>query len=245
MSTTDITSRGIEKVYARWAPIYDLIFGAIFEHGRRAVVAASERLGGRILEVGVGTGISLPYYSHRCRVVGIDLSEQMLRKARRRVLEGRLQNVERLAVMNAERLDFANDSFDAVVAQCVINTVPNPEAALDEFARVLKPSGEIVLFNRVGAEAGARRVFEQLFEPIAKRLGWHSDFPWQRFRRWAANSPHRVRLVERRPMPPLGHFSLIRFCKAAAPTGAEPESRAASERSKASGKTQSHTKNNE
>jgi phosphatidylethanolamine/phosphatidyl-N-methylethanolamine N-methyltransferase len=238
MSTANITSRRIEQVYARWAPIYDLIFGAIFEPGRRAVVAASERLGGRILEVGVGTGISLPYYSDRCRVVGIDLSEQMLRKARRRVIEGRLQNVEQLAVMNAERLDFASDSFDAVVAQCVINTVPNPEAALDEFARVLKPAGEIVLFNRVGAEAGARRVFEQLFEPIAKRLGWHSDFPWERFGRWAANSPHHVHLVERRTMPPLGHFSLIRFRKAAAATGAERESRA-------SGKTQSHTKNNE
>jgi phosphatidylethanolamine/phosphatidyl-N-methylethanolamine N-methyltransferase len=91
MSTTNITSLGIEKVYARWAPIYDLVFGAIFERGRRAVVEASERLGGRVLEVGVGTGISLPYYSDRCRVVGIDLSEQMLRKARRRVLEGRLQ----------------------------------------------------------------------------------------------------------------------------------------------------------
>ena len=71
MSTTNITSLGIEKVYARWAPIYDLVFGAIFERGRRAVVEASERLGGRVLEVGVGTGISLPYYSDRCRVVGI------------------------------------------------------------------------------------------------------------------------------------------------------------------------------
>ena len=67
MSTTNITSLGIEKVYARWAPIYDLVFGAIFERGRRAVVEASERLGGRVLEVGVGTGISLPYYSDRCR----------------------------------------------------------------------------------------------------------------------------------------------------------------------------------
>jgi phosphatidylethanolamine/phosphatidyl-N-methylethanolamine N-methyltransferase len=245
MSTTNLTSLGIEKVYARWAPIYDLVFGAIFERGRRAVVEASERLGGRVLEVGVGTGISLPYYSDRCRVVGIDLSEQMLRKARRRVLEGRLQNVEQLAVMNAERLDFASASFDVVVAQCVINTVPNPETALDEFARVLKPAGEIILFNRVGAEAGARRVCEHLFEPIAKRLGWHSDFPWERFDRWAANNPHRLHLIERRPMPPLGHFSLIRFCKAAAATGGERESRATSEQPRASGKTKSYTKNNE
>jgi phosphatidylethanolamine/phosphatidyl-N-methylethanolamine N-methyltransferase len=126
----------------------------------------------------VGTGISLPYYSDKSRVIGIDLSEQMLRKARQRVAERRLRNVEGLAVMDAERLEFPAASFDVVVAQCVVNTVPNPEVALDEFARVVKPGGEIVLLNRVGADAGPRRVFEHLFQPVAKKLGWRSEFPW-------------------------------------------------------------------
>ena len=138
----------------------------------------------------------------------------MLRKARRRVADRRLHNVEHLAVMDAERLDLPDDSFDVVVAQYVVNTVPHPEAALDEFARVLRPGGEIVILNRVGADAGARRVLEHLFQPVADRLGWRSEFPWERFARWAEATPYNMRLIERRPVPPLGHFSLIRFGKA-------------------------------
>ena len=221
MLTTDIDKQAVEKVYGRWAPVYDLVFGAVFERGRRAAIAASERVGGRVLEVGVGTGISLPHYSGACQVFGIDLSEPMLRKARRRVAERRLCNVESLAVMDAERLNFPDASFDVVVAQYVVNTVPHPEVALDEFARVLKPDGEIVLLNRVGADAGPRRVFEHLFQPVANRLGWRSDFPWDRFARWIVNSPHGIHLIERRPMLPLGHFSLIRFGKAAVSAGAD------------------------
>jgi phosphatidylethanolamine/phosphatidyl-N-methylethanolamine N-methyltransferase len=212
--TSDIDKQAVETVYGRWAPVYDIVFGALFERGRRAVIDASERIGGRILEVGVGTGISLPYYSNRSRVIGIDLSEQMLQKARQRVIEKQLRNVEGLAIMDAERLEFPAAAFDVVVAQCVVNTVPNPERALDEFARVVKPGGEIVLLNRVGADAGARRVLEHLFQPLAKKLGWRSEFPWSRFAHWAASDPHGIHLIERRPMPPLGHFSLIRFGKA-------------------------------
>jgi phosphatidylethanolamine/phosphatidyl-N-methylethanolamine N-methyltransferase len=221
MMTTDIDRQMVTNVYGRWAPVYDLVFGAVFEQGRRAAIAASERVGGRILEVGVGTGISLPYYSDDSRIFGIDISEEMLSKARRRVVDMHLHNVERLAVMDAERLDLPDASFDVVVAQYVVNTVPHPEAALDEFARVLKPGGEIVILNRVGADAGPRRVLEHLFQPVANRLGWRSEFPWGRFARWAEATPYDMRLIERRPVPPLGHFSLIRFGKAAAEARAE------------------------
>jgi phosphatidylethanolamine/phosphatidyl-N-methylethanolamine N-methyltransferase len=205
----------ITKAYARWAPVYDLVFGAVFERGRRASIAAAERIGGRILEVGVGTGISLPDYASANRLVGVDISEPMLRKARERVAERDLDNVEGLAVMDAERLGFPDASFDVVVAQYVITTVPDPEATLDEFARVLKPGGEIVLVNHIGAEAGLRRAIEQWFAPVARRLGWRPEFPWGRLARWAEGK-HGVRVIERRPMPPLGHFSLIRFAKAGA-----------------------------
>ena len=174
----------VTKAYARWAPIYDLVFAKVFERGHRAAVAACERVGGRILEVGVGTGLTLPYYARTSRVVGIDFSEPMLKKARERVAEEGLTHVEALEVMDAERLEFADESFDVVVAQCVVNTVPRAEVALDEFARVLKPGGEIVLLNRVGAEAGPRLTFERWFQPMARRLGWQSDFPWERFARW-------------------------------------------------------------
>jgi phosphatidylethanolamine/phosphatidyl-N-methylethanolamine N-methyltransferase len=213
ISRSEIDRETISKAYARWAPVYDLVFGAVFEHGRHAAIAAAERIGGRILEVGVGTGLSLPYYSPDVRLCGVDISEPMLRKAQERVTELGLKNVEALAVMDAEHLDFPDDSFDVVVAQYVITTVPNPEATLDEFARVLKPGGEIVLVSRVGAEAGLRRALERWFAPAARKLGWRTEFSFARYERWAKKT-RGMELVERRAMPPFGHFSLIRFAKA-------------------------------
>jgi phosphatidylethanolamine/phosphatidyl-N-methylethanolamine N-methyltransferase len=202
----------IAKAYARWAPVYDLVFGAVFERGRNAAIEAAERIGGRILEVGVGTGISLPDYSRKNRLFGVDISEPMLRKAQERVDELGLTNVEGLAVMDAEDLSFPDDSFDVIVAQYVITAVPNPEATLDEFARVVRPGGEIVIVSRVGAEAGLRRSLEHWFAPAARKLGWRTEFSWDRYERWAART-HGIQLVERRAMPPFGHFSLIRFAK--------------------------------
>ena len=218
--TDTLDRNAVEKAYARWAPVYDLVFGKVFERGRRASIAAAERVGGRILEVGVGTGISLPYYSARSRVVGIDISEPMLKVARRRVIDEGLEHVELLELMDAENLEFPESSFDVVVAQYVVNTVPHPEIALDEFLRVLRPGGELVIVNRVGATGGSRKALEHMFQPIAQRLGWRSKFPWARFERWAGRSPAAY-LIERRPVPPLGHFSLIRFGKLGAGSHAE------------------------
>jgi len=208
----ELDKETIANAYARWAPLYDLVFGAVFEQGRHAATAAAERVGGRVLEVGVGTGLSLPYYSSDLRICGVDISEPMLRKAQQRVAEHGLANVESLLVMDAEHLDFADASFDVVVAQYVITTVPNPEATLDEFARVLRPGGEIVLVSRVGAEAGLRRALEKWFAPAARKLGWRTEFSFQRYAQWAKRT-HGVQLIERRAMPPFGHFSLIRFTK--------------------------------
>jgi phosphatidylethanolamine/phosphatidyl-N-methylethanolamine N-methyltransferase len=149
----------------------------------------------------------------------------MLRKAEERVAELGLTNVEGLWVMDAEHLSFDNNSFDAVVAQYVITTVPNPEATLDEFARVLKPGGEIVLVSRIGAEAGLRRSLEHWFQPAARKLGWRTEFSFERYARWAAQAPG-MRLIERRAMPPFGHFNLIRFGKDDA-AGRLPQARSA------------------
>jgi len=207
----------LRKAYARWAPVYDLVFGALFERGRQAVIAAAEQVGGRILEVGVGTGISLPGYSSQNRIIGIDLSAAMLRKAQRRVADLSLTNVEKLEVMDAEHMSFPDASFDVVVANHVISTVPNPEAALDECARLLRPGGEMILLSRIGADAGLRYQVELLLQPVVRRLGWRLEFPWGRFARWTERRPD-VRLIERRPMPPFGHFSLLRFVKCESPT---------------------------
>jgi phosphatidylethanolamine/phosphatidyl-N-methylethanolamine N-methyltransferase len=223
LSETDLDAHTVTKAYARWAPVYDLVFGAVFERGRQAAITAAERVGGRILEVGVGTGISLPHYSKNVRLCGVDISAPMLKKAEERVAEFGLTNVEGLWVMDAENLTFPDDSFDVVVAQYVVTTVPNPEATLDEFARVLKPGGEIILVSRVGAEAGLRHKVEHLFQPAARKLGWRTEFSFERYSRWAAQSKG-MRLIERRAMPPFGHFNLIRFGKeGGAVRVAEPE----------------------
>jgi phosphatidylethanolamine/phosphatidyl-N-methylethanolamine N-methyltransferase len=210
--TEPLDKAGIAKAYARWAPIYDVMFGAVFARGREASIAAAERIGGRILEVGVGTGLSLPDYALSNRLIGVDLSAPMLHKAKARVAERRLTNVDGLAVMDAQHLGFKDAAFDVVVAQYVITTVPDAEATLNEFARVTRPGGEIILVNHLGADAGLRATLERWFTPLARRLGWQPEFGWQRLEGWAARHGG-VRVLERRPMPPLGHFSLIRFAR--------------------------------
>ncbi len=209
---TDIDRAGVEKAYGRWAPIYDIVFGKVFDHGRQSTIAVANGIGGRILDVGVGTGLSLSDYARTTRVCGVDISEPMLRKAQGRVRALGLSNIETLAVMDATTLAFKDGSFDAVVAQYVITAVPDPEGALDDFVRVLKPGGELILVNHIGAESGPRRAFELAFAPLARRLGWRPEFPWARLVDWAARHGG-VSLAERRPMPPMGHFSLIRYRK--------------------------------
>jgi phosphatidylethanolamine/phosphatidyl-N-methylethanolamine N-methyltransferase len=209
----DIDREGVEKAYGRWAPIYDLVFGKVFDSGRQSTIAEADRIGGRILDVGVGTGLSLSDYARSTKICGVDISEPMLRRAQARVRALGLSNVETLAVMDAKHLAFADNAFDAVVAQYVITAVPDPEATLDDFVRVLKRGGELILVNHIGAESGPRRLFELAFAPLARRLGWRPEFPWERLVKWAAIHGG-VRLAERRPMSPMGHFSLIRYVKA-------------------------------
>jgi phosphatidylethanolamine/phosphatidyl-N-methylethanolamine N-methyltransferase len=208
----DFDREMVETAYDRWAPIYDLVFGGVFSKGRRAAILATNNIGGRVLEVGVGTGISLPQYAPNLRIFGTDISEGMLAKAKARVADLRLKNVEGLAVMDAEKLEFPDNSFDVVMAQYVVTAVPNPEAAMDEFARVLRPGGEIILLSRVSADAGLRHFIERQLQPVVRQLGFRTDFAWSRYTQWAARA-HGVELVERRPVPPFGHFSLIRFRK--------------------------------
>jgi phosphatidylethanolamine/phosphatidyl-N-methylethanolamine N-methyltransferase len=202
----------VASAYGRWAPIYDMVFGPVFRRGRLDAVAAAERIGGRILEVGVGTGLSLPSYSPATRIVGIDISEPMLDKARRRVRDQRLTHVERIAMGDAENLDFPGGTFDVVVAQYVVTAVPNPERALNEFVRVVRPGGEIIITTRIGAETGLRGTLEKMLMPVTSRLGFRTEFAWSRYQDWAATAPG-IRLLERRPLPPLGHFSLLRYVK--------------------------------
>ena len=222
MAITTVMDRDqVAEAYARWAPIYDIVFGPVFRQGRRAAVKAAESIGGRILEVGVGTGLSLADYGLGTRVVGIDISEPMLEKARKRVATQGLVHVEALEVMDAEHLTVPDAAFDVVVAQYVVTAIPNPERALDEFARVVRPGGEIILTTRIGAETGLRGTLEKWLMPLTRRLGWRTEFPWSRYERWAERS-NSVRLLERRALPPLGHFWLLRYLRVADPVAGSP-----------------------
>ena len=213
--TPDVNRDKAVGSYDGWAPVYDLVFGRVFRAGRRAAIDAAERIGGRILEVGVGTGLSLSGYNPRNAIVGVDISLPMLRRAHIRVRTLRLDHVHGLAVGDAEHLGFPDAAFDVVVAQYVVTAVPHPEAALDEFARVLRPGGEIVITTRIGAEAGLRGMVEAKLMPLTSRLGWRTEFSWSRYADWIAATPG-VRLAERRRLPPLGHFELLRIAKPAA-----------------------------
>ncbi|WP_246616625.1 class I SAM-dependent methyltransferase [Sphingomonas yunnanensis] len=207
-----MTTAGVAQAYDRWAPIYDLVFGPVFRQGRASAIRAADRIGGRILEVGVGTGISLPGYARTSRVTGIDISEDMLDKARARVRRQNLRNVDAIRVGDAEALDFEDQSFDVVVAQYVVSAVANPGRALDEFARVCRPGGEIIITTRVGAEKGVRGTIEKTLMPVTSRLGFRTDFPFALYADWIAGRDD-VALIERREIPPLGHFSLVRIAK--------------------------------
>jgi phosphatidylethanolamine/phosphatidyl-N-methylethanolamine N-methyltransferase len=208
----EMDTRSVAEAYGRWAPVYDAVFGPVFRRGREAAVQAAERIGGRILEVGVGTGLSLPSYGKPNRVVGIDISEPMLVKARERVQRQALSHVESILQGDAESLDFPDESFDVLVAQYVVTAIPNPERALNEFTRVVRPGGEIILTTRIGAEGGIRGGIERTLMPLTSRLGWRTEFPWARYEKWIAASP-KVQLLEKRALPPLGHFYLVRVAR--------------------------------
>jgi len=222
MAATSVMEREqVAEAYGRWAPVYDIVFGPVFRQGRRAAVKAAEVIGGRILEVGVGTGLSLVDYGKGTRVVGIDISEPMLDKARKRVETQRMGHVEALEVMDAEHLTVPDASFDVVVAQYVVTAIPNPEKALDEFVRVVRPGGEIILTTRIGAETGLRGTLEKWLMPLTTRLGFRTEFSWSRYERWAEGS-QAIRLLERRALPPLGHFWLLRYARLADPVAGHP-----------------------
>ena len=207
-----MNTAGVTQAYDRWAPVYDLVFGAVFRQGRSAAVQAAERIGGRSLEVGVGTGISLPGYSGTSRLVGVDLSEPMLEKARERVRRHGLHNVEAVEVGDAEALTYADNSFDVVVAQYVVSAVPHPIRALNEFARVYRPGGEIIVTTRVSADKGVRGAIEKKLMPVTSRMGFRTEFPFSLYTDWIETRDD-VSLAEQRPIPPFGHFSLVRITK--------------------------------
>jgi phosphatidylethanolamine/phosphatidyl-N-methylethanolamine N-methyltransferase len=206
----DLDARAVEKAYARWAPFYDAVCGPIFGQGRRAAANAACRVKGRILEVGVGTGLSFDDYDAATEIVGIDLSEPMLAKARARLAGGRYPHIKGIAVMDAHDLHFPDAFFDCVVAQFVVTLVASPERVLSECARVVKPGGEIILVNHLYSERGVAAALERWFARHSRPLGLRPEFPFARLAEWARRHGG-VELIERRAIPPFGVYTLVRF----------------------------------
>lgn len=203
-----LDASSVRDAYRRWAPVYDLTFGSIAEAGRRHVARIINRRKGSVLEVGVGTGLSLRCYGDHLSITGIDLSPDMLKKARARVERLELGNIAGLHEMDASALAFPDESFDTVVAMYVITVVPNAERVMRELERVCATGGEVILVNHFSQEDGVRGFFERKIAPMAGFIGWRSVFAVDR-----VLVCDDLRLAERRALWPFGLFTMLRFVK--------------------------------
>lgn len=176
--------RVIEKVYRRYAKRYDFYFGALFQPGRKAAIDRMHcQPGERILEVGVGTGLSLPLYPPGVQITGIDISDEMLARARARTARDGLEHVAALLRMDAEHMHFPDDSFDKVVAMYVVSVVPSPTQLVAEMRRVCRPGGELYIVNHFQHANPLVAGIERLIAPLSRLLGFHPDFPLENFLR--------------------------------------------------------------
>ena len=205
-----LDAESVREAYRRWAGVYDTVFGGVSSFGRRRAVAAVNRLPGRrVLEVGVGTGLALPHYRGDKRVVGIDLSRDMLLKAEERVRGESLAHVEGLLEMDAESMAFQDGAFDIAVAMFTASVVPDAKKLLTEMRRVVRPGGHLLFVNHFAAEAGPRWWVERAMAPLSRVLGWHPDFALSDL-----YDAGQVRVEAVQPCPPAGLFTLVHLCNA-------------------------------
>jgi phosphatidylethanolamine/phosphatidyl-N-methylethanolamine N-methyltransferase len=201
----------VKVAYRRWAPVYDHTFGRVSTEGRKHAVRELNKGTGSILEVGVGTGLSLGDYSSHLQITGIDLSPEMLEKARERVKTENLKHVRALHEMDAGDLQFPDASFDTVVAMYVVTVVPEPEKVMRELCRVTKPGGQVMLVNHFSQVEGVRGWVERRMAPFAEVIGWRPVFDVSR-----VMVCDELELVERQSLKPFGIFTMMRFAKSSA-----------------------------
>ena len=176
---SEISPQAVVRTYRFYAPVYDALFGAVLGPGRtRMAKAVSALAPANVLEVGVGTGLALPHYPAGTAVTGIDLSPDMLRRAR--VVADRLRGRRiDLHEMDAEQLTFEDDSFDCVTVPYVLSVTPDPDRLVAEIRRVCRPGGHILIVNHF---SGSRFwwLLERLVRSVADRVGFRSDFDYAR-----------------------------------------------------------------
>ncbi len=205
-SEVPITRAQVESSYRRYAPVYDLLFGASLGPGRVAVTRLVSRLAAQhVLEVGVGTGLTLAHYPLTAHVTGIDVSCEMLDAAQRRVRPEDTGRIE-LRAMDAEAMDFADACFDCVTLPYVLSVTPNPDRLVAEVRRVCRPGGHIVIVNHFSGQRQWRSI-EALMRPLAAWLGFRTEFSIQQH---VLRQPWRVLSVE--PVNLLSLSRLIHVC---------------------------------
>ena len=204
--------KAISSSYRRWAPVYDSSFGLITRRGRKKAIDYVNTRAGRVLEVGVGTGLSLPDYARHLEVTGIDFSCDMLARARRRIEAGHLSHVIELRQMDARELDYPDNHFDTVVAMYLVSVVPEPERVVAEMARVCKPGGEVIIVNHFARDHGLLSLLERALAPFDRVLGWHSDFRIER-----VLGEDILQVKDRRSLAPFGMFTFLELEKQSQP----------------------------
>jgi len=197
----------IQKAYRRYGRSYDFYFGAILHPGRCEVIERMHcRPGDHVLEVGVGTGLSLPLYPDHVRITGIDISPEMLARARARKERFGLSNVVKLEVMDAERMSFPDNSFDKVIAAYVASVVPDSVRLVDEMRRVCKSDGELYIVNHFQHASQIIGGMERLLAPLSRLLGFRPDFSLDDFIAKAG-----LEVIERSPVNLFGYWTLLKI----------------------------------
>lgn len=197
------------KAYRRYAPVYDFVFGPIFSEGRRVAAQRLSRIpGGRILEIGVGTGLSFRYYKRDVEIIGIDVSPEMLDVARRRTRKRRFHHVKELVEMDAQKLIFPDNSVDGVVAMYVASVVPDPKQMIAEMFRVARPGAPVLFVNHFTSKRKGLRKVESILSPFASRLGFHPDFPLEEFIETVGSEPESIESINLG-----GYWKVITFRK--------------------------------
>lgn len=194
--------RSVVTAYRRLSGTYDRFFGPVFEQGRQVAVHRMHcQAGDRVLEVGVGTGLSLAHYPDGVEVVGIDVSPDMLEHARRRA-ESDADRIT-LQVMDGQNTDYPDDSFDKVVAMYVVSVAPDPKQLVEEMKRVCKPGGELFIVNHF-SHKGPMANLERLVSPLSKLVGFRPSFPYDDFLAMAG-----LDVVESMPVNAFGYWTFI------------------------------------
>ena len=196
----------VRVAYKRWAPFYDATFGKLVEAGVKQTVGRANQFTGRLLEVGVGTGLALPHYAENLTVTGIDLSTDMLQRAKQRIKRKSHKNIEALLEMDATAIEFPDGHFDVSVAMYVLTVVPEPAKVIHELARVTKPGGTVLIANHFSVESGLRGIVEKKMSKHAAKLGWRPEFPVD-----TVLVSDKLRLVSFKQLKPWGFFTLMEF----------------------------------